>query len=132
MATIRRFEDLQIWQCANALYKELRYLIMKIRANKDFRFAEQLKSAAGSIMDNIAEGFERNSRREFIQSPGISAGECGEVKSQLYRALNDEYLKSEEFEKLYEMTDKTGRKIASMIKYLNGSVHKGLKFKDRV
>jgi four helix bundle protein len=61
MATIRRFEDLQIWQCANALYKELRCLIMKIRAHKDFRFAEQLKSAAGSIMDNIAEGFERTS-----------------------------------------------------------------------
>jgi four helix bundle protein len=56
-----------------------------LRAAKEFRFAEQMKSAAGSIMDNIAEGFERNSRLEFVNSLSISKGECGELKSQLSR-----------------------------------------------
>jgi len=55
-----------------------------LRAAKEFRFAEQMQSAAGSIMDGIAEGFERNSRLEFANSLSISKGECGELKSQLY------------------------------------------------
>ena len=90
-----------------------------------------MKAAAGSIMDNIAEGFERNSRLEFLNSLSISKGESGELKSQLYRAIDDAYLNKVEFDELYEDTYKISKKIANFVKYLNSSNIKGLKFKDR-
>ena len=132
MATIHRFEDLEIWQLARALYRKLSKLAEKIKKNHDYRFADQMKAAAGPIMDNIAEGFERNSRLEFLNSLSISKGESGELKSQLYRSLDDNYILQIEFDELYEDTDKVSRKIANFVKYLNSSTIKGLKFKDRL
>ena len=131
MATINRFEDLEIWQLARNLYRKISKLAEKIRHNHDYRFADQIKAAAGSIMDNIAEGFERNSRLEFLNALSISKGEAGELKSQLYRSLDDIYLIQKEFEELYEDTDKVSKKIANFVKYLNNSKIKGLKFKNR-
>ncbi len=131
MATINRFEDLEIWQLARILYQKISKLANKIRKNHDYRFADQIKASAGSIMDNIAEGFERNSRLEFLNSLSISKGESGELKSQLYRSLDDIYLTQKEFEELYEDTDKVSKKIANFVKYLNNSKIKGLKFKNR-
>ena len=83
-------------------------------------------------MDNIAEGFERNSRLEFLNSLSISKGESGELKSQLYRSLDDHYLEQEQFDELYEDTDKVSKKIANFVKYLNTTRIKGLKFKNRM
>lgn len=132
MATVQRFEDLEIWQIARGLYNKVSKVVEILRAAKEFRFAEQMKSAAGSVMDNIAEGFERNSRLEFVNSLGISKGECGELKSQLYRALDDEYIDNKLFDELYDEADKETRKIASFMKYLNASEIKGFKFKGRI
>jgi len=70
-----------------------------------------MKSAAGSIMDNIAEGFERNSRLEFLNSLSIAKGECGELKSQLYRASDDKNIDEIEFSDVYEDIDKEIKKI---------------------
>ena len=131
MATVHRFEDLEIWQLARKLYQKISKLAEKIKKNHEYRFADQMKAAAGSIMDNIAEGFERNSRLEFLNSLSISKGESGELKSQLYRAIDDDYLNKIEFDELYEDTDKVSKKIANFVKYLNSSNIKGLKFKDR-
>ena len=131
MSTVHRFEDLEIWQLARKLYQKISKHAEKIRSNHDYRFADQMKAAAGSIMDNIAEGFERNSRLEFLNSLSISKGESGELKSQLYRAIDDDYLNKIEFDELYEDTDKVSKKIANFVKYLNTSKIKGLKFKDR-
>ena len=108
-----------------------RYFAEKLKKNHDYRFAEQIKSAAGSIMDNIAEGFERSSRLEFLNFLGISKGGCGELKSQEYRCLDDKYIDEIEFSDLYEDTDKLTKKIASFILYLNKTEIKGLKFKNR-
>jgi four helix bundle protein len=99
--------------------------------NYDYRFAEQMKAAAGSIMDNVAEGFERNSRLEFINSLSIAKGECGELKSQFYRCHDDKYITQVEFDEYYVQVDLISKKIASFIKYLNSSNIRGLKFKDR-
>ncbi len=132
MATVQKFEDLEIWRIARDLYNKISKVVEILRAAKEFRFAEQMKSAAGSIMDNIAEGFERNSRLEFVNSLSISKGECGELKSQLFRAFDDKYIDKKLFDELYNDTDKEARKIASFVKYLNTSEIKGLKFKDRV
>lgn len=131
MPTIVRFEELEIWQLSRKLYIKISTLVEKLRVKREYRFAEQMKSSSGSIMDNIAEGFERSSRLEFLNSLSISKGEAGELKSQLYRCLEDNYLNKEEFAELYNETDLVSKKIASFIIYLNSSMHKGLKFKDR-
>ncbi len=131
MATVQKFEDLEIWQLARKLYQKISPLSEKMRKKQDYRFADQIKAAAGSVMDNISEGFERNSRLEFLNSLSISKGECGELKSQLYRALDDTYINQKEFNELYNEAELTIRKIAAFIIYLNNSKVKGLKFKDR-
>jgi len=131
MATIQKFEDLEIWQLARQIYRKISAIADRMRKNHDYRFADQIKSAAGSVMDNIAEGFERSSRLEFLNALSISKGECGEVKSQLYRSLDDKYIDEKEFENLYAKTDLLVKKIATFIIYLNKSKIKGLKFKDR-
>lgn len=131
MATVHKFEDLEIWQLAFAIYKKVSALTERMRSKHDYRFADQMKAAAGSVMDNIAEGFERNSRLEFLNSLSISKGECGELKSQAYRSLQDKYLDQIGFNELYNEIDVEIKKIASFIIYLNKSNVKGLKFKDR-
>jgi len=132
MATVYKFEDLEIWQLARNLYEKISALATQLRTAHEYRFAEQMKSAAGSIMDNIAEGFERSSRLEFVNSLGISKGESGELKSQLYRCLDDKYVTESKFHELYEDADKVQKKIANFVKYLNNSEIRGLKFKNRV
>ena len=132
MATIQRFEDLEIWQLARKLYQKISVISERMRKKYDYRFAEQIKSAACSVMDNIAEGFERNSRLEFLNSLSISKGECGELKSQLYRALDDNYIDNSEFQELYAEAETESKKIANFIKYLNSSKIRGLKFKNRI
>ncbi|MBI1780287.1 MAG: four helix bundle protein [Sphingobacteriales bacterium] len=131
MATINHFEDLEIWQLARNLYNKITPVVEILREKKEFRFAEQMKSSSGSIMDNIAEGFERNSRLEFVNSLGIVKGEAGELKSQLYRCFDNKIVSKELFNELYTDVDTLSRKLASFIIYLNGSAVKGLKFKDR-
>ena len=92
MATVYQFEDLEIWQLARKLYQKVSKLAEKLKRNHDYRFAEQMKAAIGSVMDNIAEGFERNSRLESLNSLSIAKGECGELRSQFYRCFDDKYL----------------------------------------
>jgi four helix bundle protein len=131
MATIQRFEDLEIWQKARVLAKEVYELTFKDPILHDFRIKDQMRGAAGAIMDNIAEGFERSSRFEFINSLGIAKGEIGELKSQLYRALDVRYINQETFDDLYNKSDELTKKTTSFIAYLNKSEIKGQKFKNR-
>ena len=131
MATIHRFEDLEIWQLARTLYKKLSVVARKLRKDHEYRFADQLKAAAGSTMDNIAEGFGRASRLEFLNSLSIAKGECSENQSQIYRLLDDEYISKTEFDDLYKDSDILIKQITRLIDYLNRSSIKGMKFKDR-
>lgn len=131
MATIKRFEDLELWVEARVLANKIFVISEQGKFQKDFRFKDQIRSASGSIMDNIAEGFERSSRLEFIQFLGIAKGSCGEVKSQLYRALDQTYINQGDFDALYEKCEKLAAGIAGFIQYLNKSPYKGQKFKDR-
>ena len=131
MATVHQFEDLEIWQLSFYIYKKVSDITERMRLKHHYRFADQMKAAAGSVMDNIAEGFERNSRLEFLNSLRISKGECGELKSQTHRSVHDKYINQKEFDVLYSETDVLIRKIANFIIYLNKSKVKGLKFKDR-
>ena len=132
MATIARFEDLQIWQTARKLAKKVFEITNTKDFTNDFRFKSQCRSSSGSVMDNIAEGFERSSRLEFIIFLGYAKGSCGEIRSQLYRALDQNYLKMEEGEFLIGEYEILAKRITKFITYLNNSNIKGQKFKDRV
>jgi four helix bundle protein len=131
MATVKKFEELEIWNLSRDFYNGISFIADRLKLRKEFRFAEQMRSSSGAVMDNIAEGFERSSRLEFLHCLGISKGELGEIKSQLYRCLDDHYISEEEFLTLYNKADLVSKKIASFIIYLNNSNQKGLKFKDR-
>jgi len=129
MATIKRFEDIDAWQKARKLSKEI-YDITNIgKFSKDYDLKNQIRRASGSVMDNIAEGFERGGKGEFIQFLGISKGSCGEVRSQLYRALEQEYIEKEKFDKLYDFSNEISKMIKGLITYLNNTSIKGQKYK---
>jgi len=130
MATIKKFEELEIWQKARLLSQK-RYPTFIKPINEDFRYKDQIRGSVGSIMDNIAEGFERGSKLEFINSLTISKGDVGEYKSQLYRGLDNQYLSKEIFSELYAFADEITKMITSFVSYLNKTVIKGQKFKNR-
>jgi four helix bundle protein len=130
MATFHRFEDLEIWQLAKKLSLKIFKLTESGSASKDFKFRDQIRSSAGSVMDNIAEGFERSSQFEVVNFLGISKGSSGEVRSQLYRGIDQNYFTSDCNELIKEY-DELASKIAGFMKYLNQSEIKGQKFKHR-
>lgn len=131
MSTIQRFEDLVIWQKARLLSARVYSLTFITPVLRDNRFKEQIRGSSGSIMDNIAEGFERGSKLEFVNSLSIAKGETGELKSQLYRGLDNRYFSRDLFTELYSLADELTRMITSFISYLNRSGFRGQKFKNR-
>lgn len=119
MATAQQFEDLHVWQDARVLVKDI-YAASKQRDfYRDIGLREQIRRAATSTMSNIAEGFERGTRKEFIQFLNIAKGSVGEVRSQLYVALDQEYLTESRFKELREQATALSRRIASFISYLD-------------
>lgn len=128
MAKVEKFEDLQVWQLAREICSDVWELIENTPMGKDYELRNQISRSSGAIMDNIAEGFERNGNREFIQFLSISKGSCGELKSQLYRALDKKHISQDQFEKLYSKADYENKKLGSFIAYLNSSSYRGSKF----
>ena len=131
MATIVKFEDLEIWKKARALSKEIYECIYKGNFRQDYKFIQKINAASGSIADNIAEGFERGGRLEFINFLSISKGSVGEVKSQLYRAFDRKYISQEQFDYFYTNADELTKRITAFINFLKQTEYKGQKFKDR-
>lgn len=129
MATIRRFEDLEIWQEARRLSREIIRIAKDTDLRVDFKFKEQIKSSSGSVMDNVAEGFERNGNIEFRQFLSIAKASAGETRSQIYRLFDNEYITQEEPDSLVSDYEKLSGKINNFIAYLNKSDYKGTKFK---
>jgi len=129
VATIKQFEDLEIWQLARVLCQDIYTIAQNSGLKKNYKLYDQIDGSSGSIMDNIAEGFERNGNKEFIYFLSISKGSCGETRSQLYRVLDRKYITGEEFEKLKKKTIVLGQKIGSFMNYLSSSEYKGTKFK---
>jgi four helix bundle protein len=127
--TIKSFEELEIWQEARLLTKFVFDLTCLDQFSKDYRFRDQIRSSSGSIMDNIAEGFERDGNKEFIQFLSISKGSCGETRSQAYRALDFGYITEIQFDELLIKTKQLSSKIGNFIIYLKKSTLKGTKYK---
>jgi len=114
----KRFEELPCWKKARELCQAVFDLINQAYFRKDFSLRNQIWSAAGSVMDNIAEGFDDGSTREFIRFLGYSQRSCGEVQSQLYRALDCKYIDKNQFNSAYEHASECRKQIKGFRKYL--------------
>ena len=127
---IKNFEDLGVWQGARELCKEIYSLISVNEFSKDFALANQINRSSGSIMDNIAEGFGRGGNKEFIQYLSISKASGHEVKSQIYRAMDRNYVSKEKADEILLKTQTLINQIGGFMHYLKQSEYKGVKFKE--
>ena len=128
MATIKKFEDLDIWIEARRLSKEIILISKTTDLKTDYKLKDQIKGSSGSVMDNIAEGFERNGNGEFRQFLSIAKGSSGETRSQLYRVFDNDYIDELKLNNLVYEYEKLSVKIHNFITYLNKNDFKGTKF----
>jgi four helix bundle protein len=131
MATITSFEDLEIWKNARQFSATIYELSSVGPFKTDFGLRDQINRASGSIMDNIAEGFERDGKKEFINFLSYSKGSVGECRSQLYRSLDRKHIDNATFVALNENAKGLGKQIAGLINYLKRSEYRGIKFSDK-
>lgn len=129
MFTVHRFEDLSIFHQARDLCKDVYEITKDGEFHKDSRFVQQIHAAAGSIMDNIAEGYERDGNKEFINFLYIAKGSCGEVRSQIIRASDVGFIDKDTAKKLYNDTLNLSKSISKFITSLKESSITGLKNK---
>lgn len=128
MAKIEKFEDLEIWKLAREISKDVWEIIQNTPLQKGYKLREQINGASGSVMDNIAEGFERDGNREFINFLSIAKASCGETRSQLYRCLDRDHIDEETFKIISEKAILNSKKIKSLMIYLKNSDRKGSKY----
>jgi len=121
MSAITRFEEIQAWQTARQLTNLIYNLTGHPAFAKDFGLKDQIRRAAVSVMSNIAEGYESRTDTQFINYLGNARASAGEGRAQLYIALDQKYISSEQFQSAYELADKTSRQIANFIKYLEAN-----------
>ncbi len=129
MARLERFEDLEAWKTARELTNSIYQTTASGDFARDFGLRDQIRRASVSVLSNIAEGFERDGNKEFLQFLSLAKGSCGEVRAQLYIALDQRYIKEEQFQELLEKTIKVSRLLAGLIKYLQTSDMRGHKYK---
>ncbi len=128
MALIEKFEDLEVWQLAKNVANQIYDITSVGKFSQDYVLRDQIRRAVVSIFSNIAEGFERNGNKEFVQFLSIAKASCGEVRAQLIFAKEREYISGEQFESVITNLLCLSSQIAGFIKYLRQSEMKGLKF----
>ena len=129
MATIEKFEDLDIWKLSRKLCDDVYKIIQNTDLKTNWKLKDQIDGSSGSVMDNIAEGFERGGNKEFIYFLSIAKASCGETKSQLYRCYDRKFIDETEFNRLKENCKIINGKIGAFINYLKKTEYKGHKFK---
>ncbi len=132
MASIQKFEDLSAWKNARCLTRRIYDLTGDGRLSRDFALRDQLRRAAISVMSNIAEGFERDGNREFIQFLSVAKSSTAEVRCQLYAAFDQGYLDRSTLLELQSLCDETSNLIGGLMRYLKRSDFKGSKYKNDV
>jgi len=130
MPTVKHFEDLEAWQMARELTSSVYRTSAAGKFGRDFCLRDQMRRAAISVMSNIAEGFERGGDREFLQFLSVSKGSCGELRSQLYVAMDQGYMAEGEFCSLSEQARRISAAVSSLMGYLRRSGLRGAKFKS--
>ena len=128
MARIKRFEDIRSWRKSRELTKQIYLITSQGNFKRDFGLRDQIRKASVSIVSNIAEGFERGGDQEFLQFLAVAKGSCGEVRAQLYVALDQGYLQREDFETLTTLTTEISGLLSGFIKYLKQSSLRGNKY----
>ncbi len=131
MATIQRFEDIEAWLSARKLRRAVYALTRAKPFSSDFALVDQIRRAAISPGSNIAEGFERGGNREFLQFLSTAKGSVGEIKDQLYCALDENYITPTQFDEAYRLAESTSRLIGGFMTYLRHAPHTGYKFDTR-
>ena len=131
MATITCLEELEIWQLARVYAKDIANILKSAPFDHEFGLKQQMKNTSGSIMDNIAEGFGRGSKNEFVNHLTIAKGSAEETRSQLYRCKDQSLIDEVLFQDLLNRSLELVRRITGLINYLNLSSVKGNKFKNR-
>jgi four helix bundle protein len=131
MAKFTRFEDIEAWKRARELTRKIYECTQTPAFAKDFGLKDQIRRASVSTMSNIAEGFERDGNLEFVQFLSTAKGSVGEVRAQLYVALDVGYISGERFDELSQDAVAIGRMIASLMSYLRTAEHRGLKYKSQ-
>jgi len=121
MPAAEKFEDLRVWQTARQIVSSIYRLSSVDGFSKDYALRDQIRRAVVSIPSNIAEGFSRHSNKEFIQFLFISKGSVAEVQSQLYTALDQDYISQETFDSIYETLEVAARQLSRFITYLKES-----------
>lgn len=129
MATFKSFEDIEAWQKARELTQRIYEVSNKGSFARDYGLKDQIRRACVSTMSNIAEGYERGGTKEFIQFLSTAKGSSGEVRSQLYVALDQAYIDSKTFGQLSELVKEISRMITGLMKYLKRSELRGTKYK---
>lgn len=129
MATFNSFEDIDAWKLSRLYSREIYKLSSVSEFSQDFALKNQIRRSSGSVMDNIAEGFGRGGNKEFVQYLYYSIGSLDESKSQLYRAIDQDYISTEKFEELFENASVITKKLKALANYLKKTEIKGLKFK---
>lgn len=128
MTAVSKFEDLEIWQSARLQANGLWQIYTQGTFASDFELRNQISRSSGSVMDNIAEGFERSGNREFINYLLIAKASNGEVRSQLYRAADRMHIIVDQLEELKGKNEILSKKITAFIKYLKESDRKGFRY----
>ena len=118
MPTITRFEDIEAWKTAREWTRMIYALTEQSQFVKDFGLKNQIQRASVSVMSNIAEGFESRTQAQFLEYLGRSKASAGEVRCQLYIALDLKYLTQEQFQQVFNLADKSSRQIARFMSYL--------------
>ncbi|MFO7936199.1 MAG: four helix bundle protein [Kiritimatiellia bacterium] len=129
MATIKRFEDIEAWQKARELTRQVYVLSKTGDFAHDFGLKDQIRRASVSIMSNIAEGFERGGNKEFMNFLRIAKGSCGEVRAQLYVVLDQGYVDKDQFDALFQITTRVSVMLQAFIATLRNSDLKGPRYK---
>jgi four helix bundle protein len=126
---MKQFEDLEVWKEARRLTRVIYQLTKGEKFSKDYSLRDQIRRAAVSIMSNISEGFKRGGNKEFIQFLYIARGSCGEVRSQLYVALDQGYIGQDAFDSIMNSSRRLSVMTSNFVDYLKNSSMKGQKYK---
>jgi four helix bundle protein len=132
MSTFKKFEEIDAWRNCRVLAKAIYEESCRGTFARDFKLKDQMNGSCGSVMDNIAEGFERDGNKEFIQFLSIAKGSAGELQSQLYRSLDRKHIGEERFESFSKEIRIISDQIGGLIKYLKNTELKGKKFKPKL
>jgi four helix bundle protein len=129
MSVIEKFEDIEAWKKARTLTSMVYKVTSRGEFARDYGLRDQMRRASVSVLSNIAEGFEREGNNEFCQFLALAKGSCGEVRAQLYVALDQHYITDEQFESISQQAVEVSRIISGFMKYLRQSQMRGAKYK---